>query len=75
MAALATGAAGITWAPRFIATSEAPVHHNVKQALVKATELDTVLVMRALRNTERAEQQGRRTPDRNRASERHKPED
>jgi nitronate monooxygenase len=38
---------------RFIATKEAPVHDNVKQALVKATELDTVLVMRALRNTER----------------------
>jgi NAD(P)H-dependent flavin oxidoreductase YrpB (nitropropane dioxygenase family) len=40
-------------ATRFIATKEAPVHANVKQALVKATELDTVLVMRALRNTER----------------------
>src|SRR3974390_941884 len=38
---------------RFIATKEAPVHVNVKQALVRATELDTVLVMRALRNTER----------------------
>jgi NAD(P)H-dependent flavin oxidoreductase YrpB (nitropropane dioxygenase family) len=32
---------------------EAPVHDNVKQALVKATEFDTVLLMRALRNTER----------------------
>ena len=38
---------------RFIATKEAPVHENVKQALVQATELDTRLVMRALRNTER----------------------
>jgi NAD(P)H-dependent flavin oxidoreductase YrpB (nitropropane dioxygenase family) len=38
---------------RFIATKEAPVHENVKNALVKATELDTRLVMRALRNTER----------------------
>jgi nitronate monooxygenase len=38
---------------RFIATKEAPVHDNVKRALVKATEFDTVLVMRALRNTER----------------------
>jgi nitronate monooxygenase len=38
---------------RFIATKEAPVHENVKQALVAATELDTRLVMRALRNTER----------------------
>jgi len=38
---------------RFIATKEAPVHDNVKQALVAASELDTRLVMRSLRNTER----------------------
>ena len=38
---------------RFIATREAPVHENVKQALVRATELDTRLIMRSLRNTER----------------------
>jgi NAD(P)H-dependent flavin oxidoreductase YrpB (nitropropane dioxygenase family) len=38
---------------RFIATKEAPVHDNVKQALVAASELDTRLVMRPLRNTER----------------------
>jgi NADH:quinone reductase (non-electrogenic) len=38
---------------RFIATKEAPVHENVKQALVAASELDTRLVMRPLRNTER----------------------
>jgi len=38
---------------RFIATKEAPVHDNVKRALVEASELDTRLVMRALRNTER----------------------
>ena len=38
---------------RFIATKEAPVHHNVKQAIVDASELDTRLVMRPLRNTER----------------------
>jgi nitronate monooxygenase len=38
---------------RFIATKEAPVHDHVKQALVAATELDTRLVMRPLRNTER----------------------
>ncbi len=53
VAALAMGAAGMNMGTRFIATKEAPVHPNVKQALVKATELDTVLVMRALRNTER----------------------
>jgi nitronate monooxygenase len=38
---------------RFIATKEAPVHPNVKDALVKASELDTRLIMRQLRNTER----------------------
>ena len=38
---------------RFIATKEAPVHENVKKALVAASELDTRLVMRSLRNTER----------------------
>ena len=38
---------------RFIATQEAPVHEKVKQAIVDASELDTRLVMRPLRNTER----------------------
>ena len=38
---------------RFLATKEAPVHENVKQAILQATELDTRLVMRPLRNTER----------------------
>jgi NAD(P)H-dependent flavin oxidoreductase YrpB (nitropropane dioxygenase family) len=53
VAALSMGAAGMNMGTRFVATMEAPVHDNVKQALVEATELDTVLVMRALRNTER----------------------
>jgi NADH:quinone reductase (non-electrogenic) len=53
VAALSMGAAGMNMGTRFVATKEAPVHANVKQALVDATELDTVLVMRALRNTER----------------------
>ena len=53
VAALALGAAGMNMGTRFIATKEAPVHDNVKQALVAATELDTRLVMRAIRNTER----------------------
>jgi NAD(P)H-dependent flavin oxidoreductase YrpB (nitropropane dioxygenase family) len=53
VAALVLGAAGMNMGTRFIATQEAPVHENVKQALVAATELDTRLVMRALRNTER----------------------
>ena len=53
VAVLALGAAGINMGTRFIATKEAPVHDNVKKAIVAATELDTRLVMRALRNTER----------------------
>src|ERR1700744_5971464 len=53
VASLALGASGMNMGTRFIATKEAPVHPNVKKALVEATELDTRLVMRALRNTER----------------------
>jgi nitronate monooxygenase len=53
VASLALGAEGINMGTRFIATKEAPVHHNVKQAIVAASELDTRLVMRPLRNTER----------------------
>jgi NADH:quinone reductase (non-electrogenic) len=53
VAALALGADGINMGTRFIATVEAPVHQNVKQALVDADELSTRLIMRSLRNTER----------------------
>lgn len=53
VAALALGAEGMNMGTRFIATKEAPVHDHVKQAIVKASELDTRLIMRSLRNTER----------------------
>src|SRR5512135_1115137 len=53
VAALALGADGINMGTRFMATKEAPIHENVKRAIVAATELDTRLVMRPLRNTER----------------------
>ena len=53
VAAMALGAEGMNMGTRFVATEEAPVHPNVKQAIVDATELDTRLVMRPLRNTER----------------------
>jgi NADH:quinone reductase (non-electrogenic) len=52
-AALSLGAEGINMGTRFIATKEAPVHANVKNAIVAASERDTRLVMRPLRNTER----------------------
>ena len=53
VAALALGADGINMGTRFIATKEAPVHDNVKQQILGASELDTRLIMRSLRNTER----------------------
>lgn len=52
-AALCLGADGINMGTRFIATKEAPVHAHVKQAILDASELDTRLIMRSLRNTER----------------------
>ena len=53
VAALALGAEGMNMGTRFMATKEAPIHQNVKQAIVAASELDTRLIMRKLRNTER----------------------
>jgi len=53
VAALSLGADGMNMGTRFIATKEAPVHENVKKALVAADELQTRLIMRPLRNTER----------------------
>lgn len=53
VASLAMGAEGMNMGTRFLATKEAPVHDNVKNAILQATERDTRLVMRPLRNTER----------------------
>ncbi|WAL69534.1 nitronate monooxygenase family protein [Amycolatopsis cynarae] len=53
VAALALGADGINMGTRFLATAEAPVHDNVKRRLVEATERDTELIFRPLRNTAR----------------------
>lgn len=53
VASLALGAQGMNMGTRFLCTKEAPVHQNVKNAIVAASELDTRLVMRPLRNTER----------------------
>jgi len=53
VAALALGADGMNMGTRFVATREAPVHENVKLALVRHSETDTRLIMRSLRNTER----------------------
>ena len=53
IAAMALGAEGMNMGTRFIATKDAPVHQNVKEAIVNASELDTRLIMRSLTNTER----------------------
>ena len=52
-ACFAMGAQGINMGTRFVCTQEAPVHDNVKQALVKATERDTNLIFRTMHNTSR----------------------
>lgn len=53
VASLAMGAEGMNMGTRFMCTREAPVHQNIKDAVVAASELDTRLIMRPLRNTER----------------------
>ena len=53
VAALALGAEGINMGTRFMATAEAPVHRKVKEQLVAASERDTALIFRTLRNTSR----------------------
>ncbi|MCH2323181.1 MAG: nitronate monooxygenase family protein [Pseudomonadales bacterium] len=52
-AALAMGADGINMGTRFMVTKEAPIHEKVKHAMVEASELDTSLIYRTLRNTAR----------------------
>ena len=52
-ACLAMGAEGVNMGTRFMATVEAPVHQNIKKALVDGDENSTQLVMRTLKNTER----------------------
>eukprot|EP00947_MAST-08B_sp_MAST-8B-sp1_P005501 g5501.t1 len=52
-AALALGAEGMNMGTRFMATQEAPIHDNIKQAIVDADEHSTCLIMRSVRNTER----------------------
>jgi len=52
-AALALGAEGINMGTRFLATVEAPIHQQVKEHMVRATERDTALLFRTLQNTSR----------------------
>jgi nitronate monooxygenase len=52
-AALSLGAQGINMGTRFMCTREAPIHDNIKQALVAAGERDTNLMFRTMHNTAR----------------------
>jgi nitronate monooxygenase len=52
-AILSLGAAGVIMGTRLMLTKECPVHDNLKQALLQATELDTMLIMRSLGATHR----------------------
>ena len=54
VAALALGAEGVTIGTRLLATTECPIHDNLKQALVSATEIDTMPILGSLQNTIRA---------------------
>ncbi|QSE81397.1 NAD(P)H-dependent flavin oxidoreductase [Rhodococcus koreensis] len=53
VAALALGASAVNMGTRFMATTEAPIHHNVKQQIVDNTERDTVIVFREFHNSAR----------------------
>jgi len=53
VAALALGADGVNMGTRFLCTVESPIHQSVKEAIVAASERDTELIFRPLRNTSR----------------------
>lgn len=53
LAVLALGAEGVIVGTRLLATKEAPIHNNLKKALIQASELDTILVMRSIGATHR----------------------
>jgi nitronate monooxygenase len=54
LAALALGAEGVTIGTRLLCTTEAPLHDHLKQALLAASELDTLPILGSLHNTLRA---------------------
>ena len=54
LAALVLGAEGVTIGTRLLVTEECPIHDNLKQALITATEPDTLPILGSLHNTLRA---------------------
>ena len=53
LAVLALGAEGVIIGTRLLLTQEAPIHQNLKDALLQASELDTMLVLRSVGSTHR----------------------
>ena len=52
-AIMALGAEGVIIGTRLLTTKECPIHDNLKQALINASELDTMLIMRSINATHR----------------------
>jgi nitronate monooxygenase len=53
LAVLALGAEGVILGTRLLATTECPIHENLKKAILESTEIDTTLVLRTVQNTHR----------------------
>ena len=53
IAALALGAEGVLMGTRFMMSKECPLHPQIKQRLLQATEKDTLMIMRSINNPER----------------------
>ncbi len=58
VAALALGAEGVLMGTRFMISQECPLHPNIKQWLLQATEKDTLMIMRSINNPERVAMTG-----------------
>jgi NADH:quinone reductase (non-electrogenic) len=54
LAVLALGAQGVIIGTPFLAAEECPIHPRLKEALIAATETDTVILMRSIQNSYRA---------------------
>ena len=53
LALLALGAQGVIIGTAALVAEECPLHPNVKKALIEATELDTMVIMRTIQNSHR----------------------
>lgn len=53
IAALALGAEGAVMGTRFMLSRECPLHDSIKQRLLEASEKDTLMIMRSIKNPER----------------------